>query len=86
MAKTERNACGLNLRNSYFDGHEWPEILHGHAVTSDRFDWDNAWVDDGPSPAGNQGPYVKLRFIPEDTVHRLYPKDGAKISKPTKAK
>lgn len=43
--------------------------------------WDDAWVDGGPSPAGNPGPYLKVwhRWEPDDkrddwTQHRLYPR------------
>lgn len=48
-----------------------------------RLDWSKAWVDLGPSPGGNFGPYWHVP-LPEftddegdiwgDTVHRLYPK------------
>ena len=33
-----------------------------------------AWVDPGPSPAGNPGPYLKAPRPRTDTVHRLYPR------------
>lgn len=49
-----------------------------------NLDWSKAWIDMGPSPAGNLGPYwhVPLRetwidgklYDCGDTVHRLYPK------------
>ena len=49
-----------------------------------NLDWAKAWVDLGPSPGGNLGPYwhVPLRrtiidgelYDDGDTVHRLYPK------------
>jgi hypothetical protein len=49
-----------------------------------NLDWDKAWIDLGPSIAGNLGPYwhVPLRETVIDgvlydcgeTVHRLYPK------------
>lgn len=56
-------------------------------VMEERFknlDWDSAWIDLGPSIAGNLGPYwhVPLKetvidgdvYDLGDTVHRLYPK------------
>lgn len=36
-------------------------------------DFSQAWVDNGPSPAGNPGPHLKAPRISEDTVHRVYP-------------
>ena len=43
-----------------------------------RLDWSRAWVDLGPSPAGNPGPYWHVpAYYKEDDderVHRLYPK------------
>lgn len=32
----------------------------------------DAWVDDGPSPAGNTGQYLKCPMNYDDTVHRVY--------------
>lgn len=40
----------------------WPEL---------RLDGE-AWVDKGPSPAGNAGPYIKAPHRNGDTVHRVY--------------
>lgn len=44
-----------------------------------RIDWGRAYVDMGPSPAGNLGPYWHIPVLRSDdpkyeTVHRLYPK------------
>ena len=36
-------------------------------------DWEHAYVDDGPSPAGNTGQYLHVPFPKEGTVHRIYP-------------
>lgn len=67
------NAFGLSRENSLYDGHRtWPK----RSADKD-FDWENAWIDQGPSPAGNKGPYVKLCHIPDGTVHRIYPKHYA---------
>lgn len=33
---------------------------------------DGAWIDQGPSPAGNLGPYLKAPDPQEDTSHRVY--------------
>lgn len=48
----------------------------------DRLDFSRAYVDDGPSPAGNPGPYLKVPFQKRrndemcrwwrGTVHRVY--------------
>lgn len=70
----------LTQRNTLFDGRyaRWPNWLHERA-----FKWADAWVDPGPSPAGNPGPYLKLPVIglfcdsenpQEQTVHRIYPR------------
>ena len=56
--------------NSYVDGQItkfWREHWH-------ELDFSQAWPDDGPSPAGNQGPYLHVPFPPEGTVHRIYPR------------
>lgn len=40
------------------------------------FDFSRAWVDPGPSPAGNPGPYLQVPAIRggEETWHRIYPR------------
>jgi len=60
----------VSSRNSIVDGDSgcpriWPE-----------FRLDEAWVDPGPSPAGNQGPYLKVPRLTEGDglVHRVYPR------------
>lgn len=65
--------------NSYVDG------LHQSREVWARLQFDNAWIDPGPSPAGNAGPYLKVPLNPPDgdglpfpdsvtsTVHRVYP-------------
>lgn len=64
----------VNLGNSLVDGHPctrevWPCL-----------DWSDFWIDGGPSPAGNAGPYFKVRKpfdqvgAPIDTIHRVYPR------------
>jgi hypothetical protein len=70
----------VTQRNTLFDGRDarWTNWLHESA-----FKWADAWVDPGPSPAGNPGPYLKLPVIglacdpeypQEETVHRIYPR------------
>ena len=48
--------------------HSWPRW-----AKLDEHDWDNAWIDGGPSPAGNAGPYLHLPYPPDQTSHRIYP-------------
>lgn len=47
------------------DGGPWPRGW--------KFDLANAWLDNGPSPAGNEGPYLHAQRVGADTIHRLYP-------------
>ena len=59
--------------NSLFNGGKW-SALHKRQ----EWDWEGAWVDGGPSPMGNPGPYLKLPWKAgdddfTDTVHRIYP-------------
>jgi hypothetical protein len=63
---------GLDSRDWFLDGHP----IRG-AVMKEMFeelDWSQAWVDLGPSVAGNLGPYWHVPLRGADTVHRLYPK------------
>ncbi len=59
----------VTSRNSLLDGHKgvagwvWGEL-----------DWTDAYVDGGPSPAGNAGPYLKVGRPSMDSRHRIYPK------------
>lgn len=62
--------------NTRFDGRGWAK-RHKAQV----WDWGGAWVDAGPSPADNPGPYLKLPWLsgpdPDGfagTVHRIYPR------------
>jgi len=59
----------LTKRNSHFDGGKWPNYL-----SEASFHWDRAWVDEGPSPAGNPGPYLKLPVdhLDEELINRVY--------------
>jgi hypothetical protein len=59
--------------NTAPDGDTWAGFfgLPGYEFHA-GLDWDSAWVDGGPSPAGNLGPYLKVPYPPEDTVHRVY--------------
>jgi hypothetical protein len=57
--------------NAILDGHKRPSAEHWQAL-----DMDGAWADAGPSPAGNDGPYLKANCARPDcdgAVHRLYP-------------
>ncbi len=60
--------------NSLVNGEGFPKRLWV------GLDFDRAWVDPGPSPAGNEGPYLKVPFQhPDDStdgglVYRVYPR------------
>lgn len=75
-------AEGLSHKDWLFDG---SPIKSDVAIARfNNLDWENAWLDMGPSIAGNLGPYwhVPLKetvingevYDFGDTVHRLYPK------------
>lgn len=52
-------------------------LCDGYTVTEEQWaelDWSRAWLDMGPSPAGNLGPYWKVPLKNGETVHRLYPR------------
>lgn len=60
--------------NTLFDGRSWTKL-----AKAQQWDWEKAWVDDGQSPMGNPGPYLKLPWLSGDdafagTTHRIYPK------------
>jgi hypothetical protein len=73
---------GLSHKDWLFDG----APIRGRVMIEmfNNLDWGSAWVDLGPSIAGNLGPYwhVPLKetiidgevYADGDTVHRLYPK------------
>lgn len=65
------------------DPKDW--MLNGEAIRKDwqklqwsKLDWSRAWLDMGPSPAGNPGPYwhVPWDMSGEELWARLYPKLG----------
>lgn len=56
----------VSRHNSRLDGCEHCKDL--------PVDLSTAWVDEGPSPAGNSGPYLKARHTELDSVHRIYPR------------
>ena len=58
----------LSTRNTRRDGHPWSKRYPWEA-----HDWASAFVDDGPSPAGNPGPYLKAPCPAQETRHRIYP-------------
>lgn len=66
------------LHNTLIDGRQCGKRSMICGVRGDVFwaglDFGSAWIDPGPSPAGNEGPYLKVPYMPEGTVHRLYPK------------
>lgn len=65
----------LSTKNTWFNGRRWPPHI-GWA----NCDFDKAYVDGGPSPAMNNGPYLHVRIVdPDDEVWaRIYPRKKAK--------
>jgi hypothetical protein len=63
---------GLTHKDWMLDGYS----IRGEILLSrwEDLDWSQAYVDMGPSPAGNAGPYWHVPLKSADTVHRLYPK------------
>lgn len=58
----------ITSANSYVDGCVAPK-LYAALV------WDShVYVDPGPSPAGNRGPYLHVPHGNGDSVHRVYPR------------
>jgi len=62
-----------------FSRKDW--LFDGRPIRSERMikmwndlDWSKAWLDMGPSPSGNRGPYWHVPLKSAETVHRLYPK------------
>lgn len=60
----------VSARNSLIDG----SPTSSRKWESMEFDFDQAWVDQGPSPAGNPGPYLHVPSMAHGTVHRIYPR------------
>lgn len=54
-------------------------LVDGRGMSAKRwgamgFDWAQAVLDHGPSPAGNEGPYWKVPSTVHGTWHRVYPR------------
>lgn len=47
----------LSRSNTLFNGMPWPK-----EVKFSDCDWPSAWIDSGPSPAGNPGPYLHVQW------------------------
>lgn len=62
---------GLSHKDWLFDG---SPIGKNDLDRWNDLDWSKAWMDMGPSVAGNIGPYWHVPRKIEDTTHRLYPK------------
>ncbi len=74
MADKPQWLDGLTHKDWMFDGHP---IRSAHQIERfDKLDWSDAYVDMGPSIAGNPGPYWHVALPSEGTRHRLYPKVG----------
>ena len=60
----------LGKRNTLIDGYLWSL----HATKFEDLDFSRATGDNGPSPAGNPGPYLHVPRRDGETWHRIYPK------------
>jgi hypothetical protein len=52
-------------------------LRDGHRCSKEQWDlldWSKAWMDMGPSVAGNPGPYWHVPDRDGDCSHRMYPK------------
>jgi len=58
----------ITRRNSLVDGRSSSQDFW------DKLNFDDAYIDNGPSPAGNPGPYLHVSHPMNDTVHRIYPR------------
>lgn len=60
----------ITSHNYYIDGGP------AYRRIAETLELDTAWIDPGPSPAGNVGPYLKARSVRENDefIHRIYPK------------
>lgn len=65
----------LTPKNTFFNGGAWTK-----KAKAQDWNWDAAYIDQGPSPAGNAGPYLHLPWLAGDedpyegTTHRIYPR------------
>jgi hypothetical protein len=57
----------ITSKNSLVNGAGQPKLF-------DELDLSKAWIDAGPSPAGNAGPYLKANEPTEMCAHRVYPR------------
>jgi len=51
-------------------------LIDGYPISQERWDslhFEDAWIDKGPSPSGNPGPYLKVPDT-DSVVHRIYPR------------
>lgn len=64
----------VSPQNSLINGH--PMTKWARTVAWPALDFAGAWIDPGPSPAGNPGPYLKARRIEGDdeVIDRIYPR------------
>tara|TARA_Y100000310_G_scaffold340619_2_gene437086 strand:+ start:1322 stop:1708 length:387 start_codon:yes stop_codon:yes gene_type:complete len=71
-AEREEWIATLDPKDWLFDG----SPIRGEVMLErwNNLDWSEAYMDMGPSIAGNLGPYWHVPLPTEETVHRLYPK------------
>lgn len=63
----------INRLNSLVDG-RFPSTNPDHVGAWPNLDFNDAFVDPGPSPSGNPGPYLKVADPKHGTRHRVYPR------------
>lgn len=71
-SQTDNWRAGLSHKDWLLDGNS---IRTARSIERfNHLDWSKAWVDLGPSVAGNLGPYWHVPTDDGETTHRLYPK------------
>ncbi len=65
---------GLDKYNSTFDGGPWPTKLMGVKADQLSYSWENAYLNHGIG----DWPYLLLKCVTTNTIHRIRPKAKAR--------
>lgn len=72
MILSGQNQC-LRYRQLVHPRNSWVNSRTRYTVWPFSLDLSRAWIDPGPSPAGNRGPYLQVPGE-DESVHRVYPR------------